>query len=142
MSFNKGSIDGRMIDVIKMEDYIKDRSIVNSGFVGIQVGELVYPIRKQTEDKPGIYFSPRGTIAWLKKPSEEEKDLYYNVLYEEYMDKLRGLSIKTETMALLISRVLSKGNNFLKNNSQIKTKLINMLYKYNKKSLLKCFKNS
>lgn len=73
---------------------------------------------------------------------EEEKDLYYNVLYEEYMDKLRGLSIKTETMALLISRVLSKGNNFLKNNSQIKTKLINMLYKYNKKSLLKCFKNS
>ena len=76
MSFNKGSIDGRMIDVIKMEDYIKDRSIVNSGFVGIQVGGLVYPIRKQTEDKPGIYFSPRGTIAWLKKPNEEEKDLY------------------------------------------------------------------
>ena len=58
------------------------------------------------------------------------------------MDKLRGLSIKTETMTLLITRALSKGNNFLKNNSQIKTKLINMLYKYNKKSLLKCFKNS
>ena len=69
----------------------------------------------------------------------EDNMIYYNYLYEEYMNKLRGLNIKQETISLLLNRTLARNNKYVKNNTNIKTKLINMLYKYNKQKLLACF---
>ena len=56
------------------------------------------------------------------------------------MEKIRGMKIKMDTIYLLLLRTLSTDNNYLKNNSNIKIKLINMLYKYNKNNLINCFK--
>lgn len=70
---------------------------------------------------------------------DEETNYYYSTLYEEYMDKIRGLNIKLDTMSLLISRALDKDNKFIKSNSHIKTKLLNMLYKYNRDNFIDCF---
>ena len=70
---------------------------------------------------------------------EDDNMYYYNFLYKEYMDKIMRLTIKQDTMSLLIIRALDKDNKFLKSNKQIKTKLLNMLYKYNRDNFIKCF---
>ncbi|NFO41124.1 hypothetical protein FDB42_13670 [Clostridium botulinum] len=55
---------------------------------------------------------------------------YYNVLYREYLDKILNLTIKLDTMSLMIIRALDKENKYLKSNKKIRTKLLNILYKY------------
>lgn len=72
---------------------------------------------------------------------DEDCMRYYNTLYKEYMDKLKGLNINIYVYSLLISRALDKENKYLKSNSHMKTKLLNMLYKNNKKRFLQCFKS-
>ncbi|NFH99486.1 hypothetical protein FDB15_04015 [Clostridium botulinum] len=74
---------------------------------------------------------------------------YYNVLYKEYLDKVLSLTIKLDTMSLMIIRALDKDNKYLKSNKEIRTKLLNILYKYSCKRVkdkkekenifLKCF---
>lgn len=71
---------------------------------------------------------------------EDESNLdYYNFIYNEYLDKLIGMKIRKDTMSLLIARTLMNENKYMKSNSKIKSKLLNMLYKYNKNNFLECF---
>ena len=73
---------------------------------------------------------------------EEENNKYYGMLYKEYLDKINKLSVSLDTMSLIIIRALDKDNKFLKSNSKIRTKLLNILYKYNRDKFMKCFKDS
>lgn len=73
---------------------------------------------------------------------EEENNKYYGMLYKEYLDKINKLTISLDTMSLIIIRALDKDNKFLKSNSKIKTKLLNILYKSNRDKFMKCFKDS
>ncbi|MCS6103594.1 hypothetical protein DWV12_07605 [Clostridium botulinum] len=80
---------------------------------------------------------------------DEDNMRYYNTLYKEYLDKVLNLTIKQETMSLMIIRALDRENKYLKNNKNIRTKLLNILYKYSCKRIeegkekenifLKCF---
>ncbi|GKX65815.1 hypothetical protein [Inconstantimicrobium mannanitabidum] len=73
---------------------------------------------------------------------DEDNILYYNTLYKEYMDKLKDLNINIYVESLLIARALDKDNKYLKSNSYMKTKLLNILYNNNPKRFLSCFKNT
>ncbi|NFN94912.1 hypothetical protein FDB28_12620 [Clostridium botulinum] len=80
---------------------------------------------------------------------DEDNMRYYNTLYKEYLDKVLSLTIKQDTMSLMVIRALDKENKYLKNNKKIRTKLLNILYKYSCKRIeegketenifLKCF---
>lgn len=72
---------------------------------------------------------------------EEDKDNFINILYEEYIHKIKKLKININTMSLMINRTLGD-NNKIKNNSNLKTKMLNILYNNNKDIFIKCFKNS
>ncbi len=61
---------------------------------------------------------------------DEDNMRYYNTLYKEYLDKVLNLTIKQDTMSLMIIRALDRENKYLKNNKNIRTKLLNLLYKY------------
>ena len=42
-------------------------------------------------------------------------------------------------MSLLIIRALDKDNKYLKSNSEVRSKLLNKLYQYNRDNFIKCF---
>lgn len=87
-------------------------------------------------------FNDITTFININDDFEDEDNMrYYNVLYKEYMDKLKGLNINIYVFSLLISRTLDKENKYLKSNSHVRTKLLNLLYKNNSKRFLQCFKN-
>ena len=98
--------------------------------------------RKQATKIEQLVEDLNDVVSFINTEDGMEDDdnmYYYNFLYKEYMDKIIKLTIKQDTMSLLIIRALDKDNKFLKSNKQIKTKLLNMLYKYNRDNFIKCF---
>ena len=77
-------------------------------------------------------------IRFIKSEEIEgkEEDCYFIMLYEEYITRLKGLSIKQETMSLIIYKTLNEDSKY----SNIKSRMLNMLYRYNSKKFLDCFK--
>ncbi|MDU7439815.1 MAG: hypothetical protein E7L05_04390 [Clostridium sp.] len=70
---------------------------------------------------------------------DEDNMYYYNIIHKEYLDKILNLTIKQDTMSLLIIRALDKDNKYLKSNSEVRSKLLNKLYQYNRDNFIKCF---
>ena len=77
-------------------------------------------------------------VSQNSKINKDDKYEIYEALYEEAFNKISKLKITIDTMSVLIARALSE-NKYFSDNSKIKNKLINILYKYNKKMFLKCF---
>ncbi|GAA0768696.1 hypothetical protein GCM10008908_09350 [Clostridium subterminale] len=100
--------------------------------------------RKQATKVEKLAQDFTDATKFIKSEAEldtEEENKYYSLLYREFIKKICGLNIKQDTMSLLIKRALDKDNKFLRSNKQIRTKLLNMLYKYNRDSFIKCFKD-
>ena len=127
-------------EIDKIGESNHEKRIPDNNFI-IKIGNEKTQNRRHATKVENIVYDFDKELKYINiyDCNEEEKILYYNFLYEEYIDKLRGMSISKDTISLLITRTLSRNNNYTKNNCKIKTKLINMLYRYNKHKLLECF---
>ena len=124
-------------EIDNIEETKREKRISDVSFL-IEIGNRQTQDRKQATKIQNIVNEFNNETKFLNSYNceKEEKDIYYNFIYEEYMEKIRGMKIKMDTIYLLLLRTLSTDNNYLKNNSNIKIKLINMLYKYNKNNLI------
>ena len=73
----------------------------------------------------------------LTIPKEEKDKLYYE-LYNKCCNKIKSINLELDVLSILIARCFSN-NNKIKNNKQIKTKMLNILYKTNRDNFIKCF---
>ncbi len=70
----KTKIDDKILDVITMDEFIKNKDTINSSFTAIKDEETqkVYPIRGRNDDRPGIYM--HGSIAIIKDPDPNDTE--------------------------------------------------------------------
>ncbi|MFT8349489.1 hypothetical protein [Clostridium saccharoperbutylacetonicum] len=120
---------GKVPDEEFLVYYINDKKLRQTRRKATQIEKIVEDLNNKVknikiddDDDDGI----EELIAW--KDGIEE------------LDELKSVDIYT--ISLLVARTLDNSNKALKNNSKIKTKMLAMLYKYNKKPLLQCFKNT
>lgn len=54
---NKAKIDGKIIDVISREEYVKykDSGKYDNNYTGVQIDDMIYPMRSPSDTRPGIY---------------------------------------------------------------------------------------
>lgn len=69
----KGRIDNKLITIVPVEK-LGTMSDIKYNYTGIEVDDLVLPIRAKNDDRPGAYLA--GPIIKLKRPDKDEIENY------------------------------------------------------------------
>lgn len=73
----KGKIDGKIVDIITIEDYYHNPSLYEYNYTAIDGGNgIIYPIRGKMDGRPGMYITPRSPFIKQKDPKPEEVEVY------------------------------------------------------------------
>lgn len=70
----KGIVEDRYVDVIDAETYLNAPTLYEAGRCAVEHDGLLYPLRKQSDDRPGFY--PRQLVSFFKEPAPSERDAY------------------------------------------------------------------
>ena len=74
MSFNKTVLDGKMYDVMSIEQLTTlPQEAYDTRFTAVRVGDEVLPFKASTDTGPGIYSFPNNPISTVVHPSNEEE---------------------------------------------------------------------
>lgn len=78
MTVKKVTIDDQILDVIKFDEYASNPNAYVQNYTAIEMEDMVYPIRRKTDTKPGMYAGPGNDpkIYLFKSPDEEESSMY------------------------------------------------------------------
>lgn len=107
------------------------------------VKDIDNPDKKQSRKMESIVYELDKKIKIARNELDEDDLLNYcNVLYEEYIKNIKKYKISQSTMLLMIQRVLRNDNKIIRNNRDIKTIILNLLYKRSYDNFIKCFKNA
>lgn len=130
-------------EVDKITKAEKTESLDNGLFINKEVADKNKEDRKQANKIEEVVEFLDYNVKFYNNSTLKEEDIneISMELWKDALEQINKLSIKIETMSLLISRALEEDNKFLKDNKQIRTKLLNTLYRYNKENFIKCFKN-
>lgn len=107
-------------------------TIDNAEFL-VKEGSREAQNRKQAEAIAKLGEELDKEIEELSKDKTIDREGFnqaYVKAYKEYIDKISKLKIRKETMLLILNRIFNKENKNLKDNSEIRTKLLNLLYRY------------
>jgi len=78
MELKKATINGKMLDVVSYENFCGNKDLYNNTKTAVEMdtdtGSFVFPIRNQSDSRPGMYVE--GPLNFYVKPDESE--------YEEY----------------------------------------------------------
>lgn len=130
-------------EIDKIEDANTTNRISDENFL-IMYGNGDSRDGKQAKKIEGIVEEFQKISRYLNACDEDDDETvneYYNLLYNEYLEKVKRYSVDLDTMSLMIARALNKENKFLKSNSKIKTKLLNILYEKDRENFVKCFRD-
>ena len=59
----KAKVDGKLRDIISSEEYYSNQAYYNKNKqIAVQWGEMLYPMRNTTDNKPGVYNTNIGTM--------------------------------------------------------------------------------
>lgn len=73
----KGKIDGKMVDIIKPEEYYANPSLYPYNYTAFDPGNgTIYPLRSKLDSRPGWYMSPTSPLIKQKDPEPEEIGIY------------------------------------------------------------------
>lgn len=68
----KGKIDGKMVEIVTLEQYFANPSLYPNNYTAIDGGNgYVYPMRGKMDGRPGIYINPKSPLIRQKDPTEE-----------------------------------------------------------------------
>lgn len=70
----KGKVNGKICDIISIDEYYKNPDIYDNGFTAIEKEGILYPIRKNNM-KAG-FFVKNQVMGMYIKPLPEDEDLY------------------------------------------------------------------
>lgn len=70
----KAKVDNKIYDVISFSDYATKPEAYVPEFTAIENEGSIYPIRKKTDIRPGMY--PGPIVCKFVRPSDEERDIY------------------------------------------------------------------
>ncbi|MGL5328048.1 MAG: hypothetical protein ACRDD7_02185 [Peptostreptococcaceae bacterium] len=70
----KGNVNGKLMDVISLEDYYKNPDLHEVGFTAIEHGDTLYPLRRNNQ-APG-YFPKSNIMGQFIHPLEEDQEKY------------------------------------------------------------------
>lgn len=120
---------GKIPDEEFLVYYIDDKKLRQTRRKATQIENIVKDLNNKVKN--------------IKIDDEDEDGIEELIAWKDAIEELNGLkSVDIYTISLLVARTLDNSNKALKSNSKIKTKMLAMLYKYNKKLLLQCFKNT
>ena len=73
----KGKIDGKMVDIIDINEYYANPSLYPYNYTAFDPGNgYIYPMRSKLDCRPGFYMSPNSPFIKQKDPTEEEAAEY------------------------------------------------------------------
>lgn len=73
----KGKIDGKIVEIITIEDYYANPGLYSYNNTAIDGGDgYIYPIRSKMDCRPGFYMSPNSGFIKQKEPTLEEAPNY------------------------------------------------------------------
>lgn len=73
----KGKIDGKMVEIITVEQYFADPSLYPYNYTAIDGNNgYIYPIRSKMDTRPGFYIDTTRPLIKQKDPEPEEQSLY------------------------------------------------------------------
>lgn len=73
----KGKIDGKIVDIITIEEYYQNPSLYEANYTAIDGNNgFIYPIRGKLDGRPGMYITQGSPFIKQKDPKPEEAELY------------------------------------------------------------------
>lgn len=122
--------------VLKEIDKIKrgkrSKTVDNAEFLAVEDNREAQN-RKQADKIEQLGEELDKEIEGLLKDKTIDREGFnqaYVKAYKEYIGKISKLKIRKETMLLILNRIFNKENKNLKDNTKIRTKLLNLLYRY------------
>lgn len=108
MEMRKVKIDNKMMDVVSFDNFANNKELYNNSSTAVEFGDkYVYPVRTQTDDRPGMYNA--GAIDFFVDPSYENQSEYLkeNVIDLSDVHTITELMSKQEKLKTLEREILT-----------------------------------
>lgn len=117
LNMKRAKLNGKMYDVMSLEEYLGNISAYNPSFTAIETEEMIYPVNNQfTTNSVGINIG--NTISYVVKPEDDKKQEYSSnsetVIDFSNTNNMKELIIKQAAIKNLEREILTSPDNLFK----------------------------
>lgn len=109
----KCKLQSRIYDVVTFEEYVKNKDNYDPGFVSIQDGDYIYPVRSKNSDAVGVYPISNAIYKFNDPVDEKDKEEYSikNIINFEDAGSLKEIIEKSNQLKSAERTILTTPDN-------------------------------